>query len=89
MSMTMNELDALDNSELESQARSLHGALYKRINSIQRDLNIARETIKNYERRLNEQREIIKNQTRPLTTVTVNMPNSTKPILYKLVPIEE
>jgi predicted nucleic acid-binding Zn-ribbon protein len=43
--MTKLEFDEMDNVALESNARNLHGALYHRINTLQRDLNIARESI--------------------------------------------
>ena len=46
------ELDELDNDELQQQAKNLHGALYHRINRLQRDLNIAKATLEAASKRI-------------------------------------
>lgn len=44
----MNEYDEMNNSELQQNARDIHGALYKRINKLQRDLNVANALANKY-----------------------------------------
>jgi len=87
MIMGIEELDAFDNSQLESQARNLHGALYKRINRVQRDLNIARETIKkqkSYIQELETTNRDLSKMHSPLK-VTVQFPDRENEVIYKLV----
>jgi len=46
--------DDMDNTELMASARTTHGALYKRINTIQRDLNIVRESLRKAQNYIHE-----------------------------------
>jgi len=67
--LSMEDLTAMDNSNLEAQARNLHGAMYRRINTLQRDLNIARETLNNQRSIIRSREETIEKQRNYLTSL--------------------
>lgn len=49
-----NNYDEMGNSELQQTARDIHGSLYKRINRLQRDLNIANAEVEKYRNLYND-----------------------------------
>jgi hypothetical protein len=65
----VEELDAFDNNTLQQQGRNVHGALYKRINTLQRDLNISRETLKRSQAYAVELENKISNLSHPQTQI--------------------
>lgn len=48
------DLDQLDNSDLQQQSRNCNGALYTRINRLQRDLNIANAEVEKFKTLYND-----------------------------------
>ena len=54
MESNIKNVHDLNNQELINAGKDLHGALYHRINSLQRDLNIANAEIEKYKNQYNK-----------------------------------